>query len=145
MLDVGTVEAFALHDVGFLPDDLLGRANRQREAEDVCFARELEPFVIHFADAVAGAEDEVDEIRLLVHLGQPVGEGHFHRVAGSAESFDGALNVLRTKEHIEVLGIAPDIGVRTHRIGTADEEGDGCRTQDVNGGTVEIVSASGGW
>ena len=83
--DVAAVEALALHDERLRPDHLLGRAEPDRHPEHLVLDRVLEPAVVHPRDAVARAEDHVDEVLAVAGLAQPVGEGALGAVALACE------------------------------------------------------------
>src|SRR5262249_9922716 len=72
MSNVGAVIALALHDEGFRPDHFLHGANLSRSAENLSGIGVSEPVVIDRGYAVAGAENDIDEVVSLVNLGEPM-------------------------------------------------------------------------
>src|SRR6185503_9646549 len=70
---VRTVIALPLHDQSLRPDHLLGRDQERIDAEDLVLHGVLEPTIVHPCHAIAGTEDEIDEIlALAVRLAEPV-------------------------------------------------------------------------
>ena len=83
----------------------------------------VEPAVVDLGDAVAGAEDEVDEVLAAARLAQPVREGQLGAVAGGLEQRSRARSrSSRPEEEVEVLGVAGDAGVALRGEGAADQE-----------------------
>ena len=83
--DVGAVEALALHDQPLRPDHLLGRNQLHVDVEDDAVDRVVEPQLVDDRDAVAGAEDQVDEVVALERLAEPVRKRELRLVAGRLE------------------------------------------------------------
>jgi hypothetical protein len=71
--DVGAVVAFALHHERLLPEQLFDRRDLHRHTEDVRLEGELEPEIVHLADAVAGAEYEIHDVAALSALASQCG------------------------------------------------------------------------
>ena len=79
--DVSTVEPLAFHDVRLHPNHFFGRAVFYRYAQQLVIACTLEPRIIHFAQSIAGAKNQIKNISLVRRLGQPVRECQFGFVA----------------------------------------------------------------
>ncbi len=75
--DVSAVEPLAFHDVRLHPNHFLGRAVFHRHAQQLLIARTLEPRIIHFAQSIAGAKNQIKHISFVRCLGQPVRECQF--------------------------------------------------------------------
>ena len=107
--DVGAVVALALHHERLLPEQLFDRRDLHRHAEDVGFERVREPHVVDAADAVARAEDEVDDVVALLGLGEPVRERDLGVIARPARNASSAgIEVVLLEEEVEVLRFADD-------------------------------------
>src|SRR5205085_8471267 len=81
----------------------------------------LEPHFVHARDAVAGAEDQIDEVVAVKRLAEPVRKGELTRVTGLAENFAGALEVFAADEDVEVFRVPLDAGVPRVCVRAADE------------------------
>src|SRR5438874_3956638 len=136
--DVRTIEALALHDEGLGPDHLFRRDQPHRTAEDFFLHAVDEPFVIHGGDAVAGAEDDVDEILPAPRLAEPVWERQLRLAARRAQRLEYALEVARMDEDVEVLRVPGDAGVALERVCAADEEVDTRLVEQAHRAQVEL-------
>src|SRR5439155_23854979 len=103
--DVGAVEALAFHDQPLRPDHLLRRDELDVHLEDLAGDGALEPELVDDGDAVAGAEDEVDEVLPFPSLADPVREGELGAIAGGLKKPAGAVEVGAADEDVEVLGL----------------------------------------
>ena len=86
---VGAVEALALHEKRLRPDHFLDGHQPHGKAERLVPHRIREPFVVHFGDAVAAGENQVDEELALtsaVRLAEPVRKCELGRDAASSAS-----------------------------------------------------------
>jgi len=83
--DVGAVEALALHDERLGPDGFFRRAELHRNAKDFLLDGVLEPAVVDFGDAVAGVENDVNEVLAVMRFGEPMVEGDLGLEAAARE------------------------------------------------------------
>ncbi len=75
--DVGAVKPFTLHDVRLHPNHFLRCAKLHGHAQQRVVARAVKPRIIHFAQSIAGAKNQINDISLVRRLGQPVRECQF--------------------------------------------------------------------
>jgi hypothetical protein len=83
MRDVGAVEPFAFHNVSLHPNHFFRRAKFYRHAQQFVVARAVEPGIIHFAQSVAGAKNQIQDISLIRRFGQPMRKRQFGFVPGT--------------------------------------------------------------
>src|SRR5690349_8081046 len=141
--DVAAVEALPLHDEGLRPDHLLGRNEPDGAAEDLVEHAMVEPLVVDDRDAVAGAEDDVDEVVATPRLAEPVRERQVGFAARRRQRREHAVDVARMDEDVEVLRVARDAGVALERVGAAHEEVDARLVEALHGAEVEIAGRRG--
>ena len=91
------------------------------------------PVLVHGGDAVAGGEDQVDEPGSGICLGQPHPVGHFRAVPGAGERVERARHLVLAEKQVEVLGVAPDAGVRLERVRPADQGSEPLLLQEAKG------------
>jgi hypothetical protein len=106
MNDIGAVEALTLLDECLRPDHLLDRRQSDDRAEHVGFRRVVEPQIVDAGDAVARAEDHVDEVIAAVDLAEPVRKRQRGLVAERLECGQHTRAVVRPHEDVDVLRIA---------------------------------------
>src|SRR5205823_8657881 len=116
-------EPLSLLDVRLLPDHLLRGRDERVTPEDFRVYRTLLPLLVDHRDAVSRAEDQVYEIRPVERLGDPEWIGHFGAVPGSREKLERLRYPVLAQEQIEVLGVAPQTGVSSHRVRATDHRG----------------------
>jgi hypothetical protein len=92
--DVGAVEALALHDQSLRPDHLLGWNEAHRHPDHFRRHGVIEPDVVDLRDAVAGAEDQIDEVVAVKCLAEPMRKRQLRLVSRPMQDIDGALVVL---------------------------------------------------
>src|SRR5258708_15320521 len=120
VMDVRAVEPLALLDERLLPDHLLGRHHQRTPAQHLAGEGAAAPVLVDGADAASGGEDEIDEVRAGEGLGEPERVGELGAVAGGRERLEGARDAVLAHEEVEVLGVAPDAGMRLQRVGAPD-------------------------
>ena len=139
MHEVGAVEPLTFHHERLLPEQLLARNDLHRHAEHLRLDGVLEPAIVYRTDAVARAEDKVDEVVVLPRLAQPVWEGQLGAVAGLAERRHRAIHVASAQEEIEVLRVTHDPRVLEEGVRASDEKGNACITEHVQRAAIERV------
>src|SRR5205823_12915306 len=72
-------------------------------------------------------------------LGDPERVGEFRPIAFAVERLEGALDVILAKEQVQVLGVAPDPGVRLQRVVAADHGLEALLLQDRQRAPVGIA------
>ncbi len=120
--DVRAIEALALHDQALGPDHLLGRDEPHLDVEDDALDRVIEPELIDGRHAVAGAEDEIDEVFAFERFPQPVRKGQLALVSRRIEDRLRLWEILPEDEDIEVFRVALDPRVAREGIRAADEK-----------------------
>ena len=85
---------------------------------------EVTKILVDGRDAVARAEDDVDEVGAALRLAEPVRERDLGLAPGAREHGEHFVDVARTHEDVEVLGMPLDPRVARERIRAADEERD---------------------
>src|SRR5712692_8868329 len=139
VVDVRAVEAFPLLDVPLLPDHLLGRDDERLPVEDRGARGPPFPFLVDGPDAVARGEDEVDEVRPGERLRDPHRVGHLGAVPGPREQLQGVADAILAQEQVEVLGVAPQPGVRAHRVRAAHHRSHARILQQREGAAVHLL------
>ncbi len=119
---VGAVEALTLHNISLHPEHLLRRTKARLHSQDILRRRTLEPELIHCAETVAGAKDDVDRILAPEDLSKPVGKGFFRPVASLPTGVEGAIDVPRPNEQIEIFGVPRDARVEAEGVSAAEQE-----------------------
>src|ERR1051326_3974213 len=119
--DVRAVEALALHDQSLRPDHLLGRNQLDVHVEHFLSHRELEPSVVDTRDAVARAENQIDEVLAFVGLAEPVRKRQLRVVSRALKRRLRARKIVAADEDVEVFRMALDAGVTRERVRAADE------------------------
>jgi hypothetical protein len=137
--DVRAVEPLALLDERFRPDHLLGRAEVHALVEDVIGHGVVEPVLVDTREAIARAEDDVDEEFAVVGFAEPVRERLLGDVAGRPERGQGRLEVFLADEDVEVLGVALDAGVAREGVGAADQHREARLAEHAQGMAVELA------
>ncbi len=103
------VEPVAVGDVDLGRDDLLRAQDAHRHVQEPRRHRRPQPLVAHAqARHVAHGEEDVEQVRRAVHLGQPARVAELGVVAGLRERVQRRAHVLRPHEHVHVLAVAPD-------------------------------------
>ncbi len=76
MSNIGSIIAFAFHDKGFRPDRFFDGTHEDFESPQIHLASVRKPSVVDRSGAIAGVEDEVDEMDSggVKDLGEPMGE-----------------------------------------------------------------------
>src|SRR5438067_27136 len=105
MVDIRSVEPLALLDERLGPDHLLGGHDQCVAIEHFAGRRAPPPEAVDGCDAVAGGEDEVDEIGSAKSLGDPERIGKLGPIALAIERLERALDVVLAKKKVQVLGI----------------------------------------
>src|SRR6266852_1180070 len=123
MEDVGAVEPLALLNERFRPDHFLDRRQADDEAEHVGLRRVLEPEIVHARDAVARAEDHVDEVIAAMDLPEPVRKRNLGVVPKALEGLAHARTVLRLHEDVDTLRVARPVRIMRTSDRSADQKG----------------------
>ena len=118
---VGAVEALALLHKALRPNHLLRGTQLHGDVEEPGVDRVREPEIVDARDAVAGAEDDVDEMMAAVDLPQPMRERQLGAIPERVEDSEHLTAVFRPHEDVEVLGVALNFCVFGEREGAADE------------------------
>jgi hypothetical protein len=139
MIDIGAVEALALHDERLRPDHFLRGTQLHRDPEDLVGNGVREPFVVDGGDPVAGAVDDVDEIATRERLAEPVGKRHLRPKARSRQDVKRFFQVPLSHEKVEVLRVAADAGVARRRVRPAHEEPNPRGLECKKGAAVEVL------
>src|SRR5688500_14778614 len=105
MGDVSPIESLAFHDESLGPDHLLSRDEFDGHTEHGAVDGVFKPFLVNSRHAVAGAENDVDEVLVMKRLGEPVRKGGFDFAAHLLEHPERLLVVVFPYENIEVLGM----------------------------------------
>ena len=84
----------------------------------------LEPGISHLRQAVAGAEDDVNEILAGENLAQPVFEGRCRAVACLRACLQRARVIPGPNENVEIFRLAMDGGVTGEGITATNQNGD---------------------
>src|SRR6267378_1379294 len=140
MRDVAAVEALALHDEGLRPDHLLGGDEPHGPAEHLFPDAVTEPLVVDGGHAVAGAEDDVDEVVAAPRLAEPVRKRQLRLAPRRGQRRQHALDVARVHEDVEVLRVARDPRVALEGVGATDEELEAGLVQQAHRAQVEVAS-----
>src|SRR5262245_15840 len=136
---VGAVEALALHDERLRPDHLLDRNEPDGAAEDLLRYAVLEPLVVDDGDAVARAEDDVDEVVAAARFAQPVREGQLGLAASGAERLEHAFHVARVDADVEIPRVARDSGIALEGVRSADEKLDASVVEQAHRAEIEVA------
>ena len=112
---------FALHDERLRPDHLFRRQDPHGGFEQHRVAGAGEPAVVELIDAVAEAEDDVDDGVLPRHLAQPVARHELRLVSEIGEELQDLRRGPRHREEVEVLRLSVDSGVDPQGVGAADQ------------------------
>ncbi|MBV9898717.1 MAG: hypothetical protein JO020_31570 [Chloroflexi bacterium] len=131
MGDVGAIEPLALLDQRFRPQHLFDRTQLDGLLEDMLFGCMGEPLLVNGRQAIAGAVDDIHEVVAAMGFAEPMRERDFGGVARALENLQGALEVTRAHEDVQVLGVAFNACVALERIGTADEHVQARTLEDI--------------
>src|SRR5258708_25650366 len=99
-----------------------------------------EPLVVDGGHAVAGAEDDVDEVVAAPRLAEPVRKRQLRLVPRRGQRRQHPLDVARVDEDVEVLRVARDPRVALEGAGAPDQELDAGLVQQAHRAQVEIAS-----
>lgn len=105
--------------------------------EDLPLEGVLEPPVIYLGDAVARAEDHVDELLSVECLPKPVRKHQGGSAPGQGEDLQDPVAVAPAHEDVQIPGMAFDAGVAPEGVPAADEKGDPRFCQRLEGLTEE--------
>src|SRR5262245_15547217 len=103
MHHIGAVEALSLLHERLGPDHLFGRTKLDGNTQHFAVARMREPVGIDPCDRVARAEDYVDEPGAAINFPEPVRISELGAIATLLKEAQGAVNVGRIDEHVQVL------------------------------------------
>ena len=118
---VGAVEALALLHEALRPDHLFSGTQADGAIEQLRRGRVREPEIVDARDAIAGAEDDVHEIRTAVDFSEPVRKRQLGAVPDRGEQVEDAPAVCRLDEQVEILRVALDARVLGERERAADQ------------------------
>ena len=114
-------KSFPLHDERLRPDDLLGRTEPDRDAQQFRSPRIAEPIVVDLGDAIPRFVDDVHEPFDDPGLGQPVRVTDLGPVSGSLQGREGLIAVPLASEDVHILGVSFNVGERprvaAHQVG----------------------------
>src|SRR5262249_36552999 len=94
MRNVSTVESFAFHDVRLHPNHFLRRAKFDRHPEELVIVGPREPGIVHFAQSVARAKNQIHIIPAVFGFGEPMWRGHFCVESEPGERTASCLNMM---------------------------------------------------
>jgi len=95
--NIGAVEPLAFHNVRLHPNHFLWRTKLHRQAKELVTTRPLEPCVIHFAQSVSGAKNQINMIATAPGLGEPMRKSLFRLVARALKYVEGQIDMLRSQ------------------------------------------------
>src|SRR6266436_8847555 len=99
-----------------------------------------EPLVVDGGHAVAGAEDDVDEVVAAPRLAEPVRKRQLRLAPRRGQRRQHPFDVARVHEDVEVLRVPRDPRVTLEGVGAPDEELEAGLVQQAHRAQVEVAS-----
>src|SRR3972149_1295586 len=122
MSDICAVIPFALHDESLGPNHLFRGAQSDRHAENLSGEGMLKPDIVNPADAVSGAEDEIDEEISAEHLSQPVGKRNLRLITGAGEHVESAVEISSANDDVKILRVTKNFRATPQHVCAADKK-----------------------
>src|SRR5678816_868325 len=106
MRDVRTIITLPFHDEPLGPDQLFGRTQLHRYAENFSWHRIRKPIVVDFADPISRAEDDIDDVMVAENFSEPMRETQFGAISMSAAELQHRHRMSRLQHQIQILRAA---------------------------------------
>src|SRR5690606_16051871 len=137
VVDVGSIEAFAILDKDLAPDQVFGGKELYGHTSKFSLAGVVEPGVINGANIIHGIKDDVYVVFPFEDLDQPPRIGHFSLASALLKKFQNHRVVRGFTKYIQVLGITVHARVVEGSECAAQHEIYSCFIQEFKGFTVK--------